>query len=99
MNSKYYPPDFDPTKIKQKPKSENKKIRFMVPMDIQCTPCTQTIKKGKIVNGLKEKLTDRNPDFSFCFKCPNCSYSLIIHSDSLNMNYYTYLNCVEMNGK
>jgi hypothetical protein len=80
-------------------KTKSPTIRFMMPMDIQCTPCTQNIKKGKIVKAEKQQMTERSPDCSFNFKCPNCDSSLEIHSDSVNQNYYTYLNCVETTGE
>lgn len=60
--NKYFPPDFDPTKIPRKKasKQEQHKVRLMAPFSMQCNTCGDYIYKGKKFNARKERADGEN---------------------------------------
>ncbi|CAO3619126.1 unnamed protein product [Cunninghamella echinulata] len=54
--NKYFPPNFDPSKIpkQKKPKDQQHKVRLMAPFSMQCESCGEYIYKGKKFNARKE---------------------------------------------
>ena len=61
--NKYYPPDFDPSKIprnKDGPRNKTFIIRLMAPCNMRCTTCGEYIYKGRKFNSRKEDVDDMN---------------------------------------
>ncbi len=94
--NKYFPPDFDPTKIPRSKKAQlnpNFVVRMMLPMSVRCQTCGEYMYKGKKFNSRKEDV--EGPDgeylgikiFRFYFKCVTCSAEFTIKTDPKNMDY------------
>ena len=78
--NKYYPPDFDPTKLKIIDKKTNRKIcnvRMMLSMTLKCYTCNQYMYIGTKFNMKVETVFDEDylgiKIHRFYFKCSNCS--------------------------
>eukprot|EP00967_Tisochrysis_lutea_P001126 scaffold1469_cov19-Tisochrysis_lutea.AAC.1 len=54
--NKYYPPDFDPAEMpkRKRPKTNDMKVRMMLPMTVQCRTCGHFMYKGTKFNTRKE---------------------------------------------
>ena len=80
-------------------KKRNKKIRFMLPINIQCKTCNEKIPKGKKINVVKENIIKKQYHglkllrfYLRCFKCLSGS-SLI--TDLQQKKYKAEINCFE----
>ncbi|KAH0502574.1 Coiled-coil domain-containing protein 94 [Microtus ochrogaster] len=75
---KYYPPDFDPSKIPKLklPKDRQYVVRLMAPFNMRCKTCGEYIYKGKKFNARKETVQNEAylglPIFRFYIKCTRC---------------------------
>ncbi|MBN3303166.1 YJU2 factor, partial [Amia calva] len=75
---KYYPPDFDPSKIPKLklPKDRQYVVRLMAPFNMRCKTCGEYIYKGKKFNARKETVQNEQymglPIFRFYIKCTRC---------------------------
>lgn len=91
--NKYYPPDFDPTKIPKlrQGKNGNFGIRLMAPFNMRCNTCGEYIYKGKKFNSQKETVANENylglHIFRFYIKCPRCIAVIVFKTDPVTTDY------------
>merc|ERR1719247_1718679 len=97
--NKYFPPDFDHTKIPRPDKKQTEKlkerfvVRMMLPMSVRCQTCGEYMYKGKKFNSRKESVEGPEGQylgiqiFRFYFKCVTCSAEFTIKTDPQNMDY------------
>ena len=93
--TKYYPPDFDPSKI-QRVKGSKKvgpllqTVRLMAPFSMKCTSCGEFIYKGRKFNARKETTDEKYyaiTIFRFYIRCTRCSAEITFKTDPKNMDY------------
>jgi hypothetical protein len=93
--TKYYPPDFDPSKITRQrgPKNAGPKlqtVRLMAPYSMKCTHCGEFIYKGRKFNARKETTEEKYyaiTIFRFYIRCTRCSGEITFKTDPKNMDY------------
>ncbi|KAG9232445.1 CWC16 protein [Amylocarpus encephaloides] len=93
--TKYYPPDFDPSKITRSraPKQAGPKVqtvRLMAPFPMKCTACGEYIYKGRKFNARKETTEEKYysiPIYRFYIRCTRCSAEITFKTDPKNMDY------------
>jgi hypothetical protein len=93
--TKYYPPDFDPSKITRQrgPKNAGPKlqtVRLMAPFSMKCTHCGEFIYKGRKFNARKETTEEKYYNiaiFRFYIRCTRCSGEITFRTDPKNMDY------------
>ncbi|EME81855.1 uncharacterized protein MYCFIDRAFT_32651 [Pseudocercospora fijiensis CIRAD86] len=93
--SKYYPPDFDPSKLERRrgPKQTGPKVqtvRLMAPFSMKCTSCGEFIYKGRKFNARKETTDEKYYNITilrFYIKCTRCSAEITFKTDPKNMDY------------
>ncbi|RPA93985.1 DUF572-domain-containing protein [Choiromyces venosus 120613-1] len=92
---KYYPPDFDPSKIVRHkgPKPTGPKqqtVRLMAPFSMKCLTCGEFIYKGRKFNARKEHSGEKYYNisiFRFYIRCTRCSSEVTFKTDPKNMDY------------
>uniref|UniRef100_F1L9L9 Splicing factor YJU2 n=1 Tax=Ascaris suum TaxID=6253 RepID=F1L9L9_ASCSU len=90
---KYYPPDFDPSKIPRAKGQRNRQFvqRVMAPFNMQCNTCHEYIYKGKKFNMRRETAEGEFylglKIFRFYFRCPNCLAEITFKTDLENCDY------------
>lgn len=91
--NKYYPPDFDPLKLKKPkmPPDKQIKTRMMLPFTCKCSVCGTYLHIGTKFNMRKETLTDDTylgiEIIRFFFKCTRCTTEITMKSDPKNHDY------------
>ncbi|KAL2913866.1 Pre-mRNA-splicing factor cwf16 [Polyrhizophydium stewartii] len=91
--TKYYPPDFDPSKIPRRkiPRETQQKVRLMAPFSMQCATCGDYIYKGKKFNARKERAEGETylgvQVFRFYIRCPRCATEITFKTDPQNADY------------
>ena len=94
--SKYYPPEFDPSKLTRTPRHLRPtgpkliKVRLMAPFSMRCTSCGEYIYKGRKFNAQKETTDQKYLNiaiFRFYIKCTRCSGEITFKTDPKNMDY------------
>lgn len=91
--NKYYPPDFDPSKIPRLhlPKDRQYTVRLMAPCNMKCKTCGEYIYKGKKFNARKETVQGEDylglKIFRFYIKCTRCLAEITFKTDPQNADY------------
>jgi len=90
--NKYYPADFDPSKLqkikRQKDKQDN--VRMMLPMSVRCNNCGNFLYIGTKFNMRKETCAEEYLGikiYRFYFKCTRCYAELSMKTDPKNHDY------------
>uniref|UniRef100_A0A6A7G160 Splicing factor YJU2 n=2 Tax=Hirondellea gigas TaxID=1518452 RepID=A0A6A7G160_9CRUS len=91
--NKYYPPDFDPSKIPRAKCSKNRQftVRLMAPCNMKCYTCGEYIAKGKKFNARKEDVENMTyigiRIYRFYIKCPGCLSEISFRTDPETTDY------------
>lgn len=91
--NKYYPPDFDPSKIPRMklPKNRQYTVRLMAPCNMRCKTCGEYIYKGKKFNARKEDVEGEDylgiRIYRFYIKCTRCLQEISFKTDPKNTDY------------
>lgn len=91
--SKYYPPDYDESKIVfyKGSTAMKHKVRLMAPFNMRCTNCGNYIYKGTKFNARKEKSRGENylgiQVYRFFIRCPACANEIAYKTDPKNADY------------
>ncbi|KAH8405216.1 hypothetical protein KR222_011139, partial [Zaprionus bogoriensis] len=90
---KYYPPDFDPSKIPRMKLARNRQytVRLMAPFNMRCKTCGEYIYKGKKFNARKEDVDNETylgiRIYRFYIKCTRCLQEISFKTDPQNTDY------------
>lgn len=91
--NKYYPPDFDPSKIPRAkcPKNRQFTVRLMAPCNMKCLTCGEYIAKAKKFNARKEDVENLSylgiRIYRFYIKCPGCLAEISFRTDPESTDY------------
>ena len=91
--NKYYPPDFDPSKIPRArcPKNRKFAVRLMAPCNMKCLTCNEYIAQGKKFNARKEDVENMSylgiRIYRFYIKCPGCLSEISFRTDPESTDY------------
>lgn len=90
--AKYYPPDFDPSKLPRikRPKDGQISSHFMLPMSIRCLTCGEFMGAGLKFNAKKSTAAETylgTKIFRFSMRCKACPAAFIIRTDPQNSDY------------
>ncbi|CAG0883439.1 unnamed protein product [Cyprideis torosa] len=91
--NKYFPPDYDPSKIPRMKRDKNIKfcVRLMAPCNMRCVSCGEYVYKGKKFNARKEDVLDMNHlglrIYRFYIRCPRCLQEISFRTDPETTDY------------
>ncbi|KAG8529874.1 uncharacterized protein KY384_005355 [Bacidia gigantensis] len=94
--TKYYPPDFDPSKITRTKKvpgevgPKTQTVRLMAPFSMKCTACGEYIYKGRKFNARKETTDEKYyaiTIYRFYIRCTRCKAEISFKTDPKGMDY------------
>lgn len=91
--NKYYPPDFDPSKLPKLNIEKNRQyvVRLMAPFTMRCLTCGNYIYKGKKFNSRKEDAVGEKylgiQIYRFYIRCPQCLSEICFKTDPKNTDY------------
>ncbi|KAL6450824.1 YJU2 Splicing factor YJU2 [Candida maltosa Xu316] len=92
--NKWYPPDYDPSKLPKKTKKTNAnqsiKIRMMAPYSMRCLQCDEYIGKRRSFNARKEVTNEKYLNIKiirFYITCPSCNNTITFKTDPQNGDY------------
>lgn len=90
--NKYYPPDYDPSKVVKKKKNSNQtiKIRMMAPYSMRCTRCNEYIAERRSFNARKEVTGERYLNIKivrFYITCPGCNNTITFKTNPAEAGY------------
>jgi hypothetical protein len=92
--NKYYPPDFDPSKIRRFEKKSVRRmcnVRMMLPMSVRCKTCGNYMYLGTKFNMKVETVKDEDylgiKIYRFYFKCTQCYSEVTFRTDPKNHDY------------
>lgn len=85
--NKYYPPDYDPSKLpkaKKNTKLNINRVRLMLPFSMKCVLCNEYIAARRKFNARKEVTPEKYLEVKiirFHIKCPRCNSELVFRTD------------------
>lgn len=90
--NKYYPPDWDPSKVPKKKKPTNQiiKVRLMAPYSMRCTKCNEYISERRKFNARKEVTNEKYMNFKiirFHITCPKCNNNITYKTNPQTAGY------------
>ena len=92
--NKYYPPDFDPSKLRRFEKKTVRRmcnVRMMLPMSVRCYTCQNYMYLGTKFNMKVETVSDEDylgiKVYRFYFKCTQCYGEITFKTDPKNHDY------------
>jgi hypothetical protein len=91
--NKYYPPDFDASKLPRVKREKNRQftIRLMAPFNMRCSTCGEYIYRGKKFNARKEDVIGNLylgiQIYRFYIKCTKCLAEITFLTDPENQDY------------
>jgi hypothetical protein len=90
--SKYYPPDFDPSKLRRHGGKGHRQqtVRLMTPFSMRCNTCGEYIYRGKKFNARKEDPQESYLSikiFRFYIRCTRCNAEITFKTDPKNNDY------------